>query len=302
MDEVEGHSLTSTRISLSAIAKQFRWHQWVKNALVFLPLILAHRVTDTALWLHALTSFVSFSALASMVYVLNDIVDIEHDRAHPTKRHRPLVSGAITLPYAYGGVVLLAGIWLSTCSWLPKSFFLVTVFYLTLNVAYSMALKRMVILDVVTLAIFYNLRILAGGLATEVPVSSWLMAFSTFFFFGLAMVKRFTELLRHPGGTTKRGRAYQPEDIEIIRSLGVGSSLLSVLVLTLYFNSPEVRVLYRRYEALWLLTPLLVYWIARLWVLAQRDDMHDDPIVWAVRDPSTWITGAAVLAVLYAAS
>ncbi|MDQ3232311.1 MAG: UbiA family prenyltransferase [Pseudobdellovibrionaceae bacterium] len=276
---------------LSLIVKQIRVHQWVKNVLVFVPLIAAHRFTDTDLLIKAITAFAVFCLVASSVYVLNDLLDVEADRKHPSKVRRPFASGELPLKY---GLVLFPVLGLSAivlCSILPWQFFLSIACYWLLNLLYSMKLKEKIIIDVVLLGAFYSLRILAGGLATDIMPSPWLLSFSTFFFFGLALVKRYTELLKKKDGTETgllHGRGYSSTDLLPVMMLGTGSSLLSVIVIALYLNSSEIGRLYEHPLRLWLLIPLMLYWNSRLWVIANRGQVDDDPVIFALKDRTTW--------------
>jgi 4-hydroxybenzoate polyprenyltransferase len=286
---------------MAALVRACRIHQWAKNVLVFVPILTAHKITDAhALFLGAL-AFASFSLLASGVYLLNDLLDLEADRAHPIKQKRALASGQVSIFAAamLGAVLLVAGLGLGF--FCGKSFLVFAVVYLASNLAYSAWFKRVVFLDVVVLACFYTLRLLAGGAATGIGVSDWLLAFSVFFFFGLAMVKRFSEL-REQDGLTTAGRGYFRTDLEPIGTFGVASGMISVLVLVLYVMSPEVRLLYRHPSVLLLLCPLFLYWITRLWFKANRGEVPQDPVVFALTDRTSYIAGIFAAAVLYAAT
>ena len=272
--------------SLRLWLKALRVHQWVKNVLVFLPLLAAHLMLN----LHALTStmlaFVCFNLCASSVYLTNDLLDLASDRQHQRKRHRPFAAGMLPLmagPIA--AIALLLGSF--ALAWLvAPAFFFVLLGYYVLTTAYSLRFKRMMMLDVVVLAMLYTSRILAGAAALHTPPSFWLLAFSMFIFLSLAMIKRYTELLaaQKAGKVKPSGRGYDVEDIPLIQSLGGSSGYLSVLVLALYINSTASEALYRHPEYLWVLCPLLLYWISRTWAIAHRGIMHDDPVVFAVRD------------------
>lgn len=282
------------------IVKQLRPHQWVKNALVLVPLLAAHRVLDfQAIWMSVL-AFVCFSVLASTVYVLNDLIDFESDRRHPSKRRRPFASGDLPLISGFVILPLLGLLALALSFMLPWQFQMIAATYFGLNLLYSFKLKEAIVIDVVLLGAFYTLRIVAGGYAAEIEVSAWLLSFSTFFFFGLAMVKRYTELNRLaalPKASASRG--YVASDSLPVLALGIGSSLLALLVLALYFNSPEVNQLYHHEARLWLLIPVLLYWTARIWILAQRGEVDDDPVVFALRDRVSWLAGLAFCFIIF---
>ncbi len=284
---------------LTLVAKQMRLHQWVKNTLVCVPFIAAHKLNDFRLWVVALAAFFSFSLLASAVYVLNDLIDVESDRKHPSKCNRPFASGLLPIQV---GFLLLPSLILGAlliAYFLPIKFVGIACLYFVLNLLYSFYWKEQIILDVILLGSFYTLRILAGGYATETQVSAWLLSFSTFFFFGLAMVKRYTEILKlRDGHKNPFGRGYCREDYLPVFVLGVGSSLLALLVLSLYFNSTDVAALYSHSKRMWLLVPLLLFWTSRLWLLAHRGNINDDPVVFAIRDRVSWLTGVMFTIVL----
>jgi 4-hydroxybenzoate polyprenyltransferase/phosphoserine phosphatase len=263
-----------------------RPHQWLKNLLVFAPMFAAHQLT-TANFVQSLLAFVAFSLIASSTYVLNDLLDLAADRAHPRKRNRPFASGAVKVSHgtwmapALGllgaGVALLSG----------PALFAMLATYFTATTLYSFWLKRIVAIDVCVLAVLYTMRIFAGSIATGIPASVWLLAFSTFFFFALAAVKRQAELVDGiASGTVKaRGRGYHVDDLAIVSNLAVSSGLVSVLVLALYANSEPVQQLYRTPEVLWGILPVLLFWNSRIAILTNRGQMHDDPLVFAARDP-----------------
>ena len=275
-------------MSVTAMIRAMRPHHWLKNGLVFVPILLNHDVFDpTALWL-GLVAFVAFSLIASAIYLLNDIKDVEADRRHPTKCKRPIAAGEITAAQAYAAVPILLIAAFSTVLLVPqpKYYLLALLAYLFLALAYLLVLKRKLLVDVLGLAAMHTLRILAGNAAAAIPISSWLLAFAMFLFLSLALVKRYTELgaQRQVASGTAPGRGYMAGDYELLASLGGASGYLSVLVLALYINSTASAELYRRPYFLWLLCPLLLYWISRTWIIAHRGKMHDDPVVFAARD------------------
>ena len=278
----------------------------MKNVLLFVPMLMAHEVMDARLWGQATLGFVAFSLCASFGYVVNDLVDREADRQHPAKRHRPFASGALS-----PGVRLRARARAPrrarfALAWaaLPGAFLVALAVYLAATLAYSFALKRQPVLDVMVLAGLYTLRILAGGAATGVPVSEWLLAFSMFFFLALALLKRFAELKRLDVAPERslHGRGYRGDDLPVLRTAGLAAGYLSVLVLVLYVSSPEVSVLYERPTLLWLVGALLLYWMTRVWLLAERGRVDDDPILFAAKDPTSYAVFALMGLMLLAAT
>ena len=266
--------------------RALRPHQWQKNFLVFLPMLAAHRI-DAGTFAQSLLAFVSFSVVASAVYVLNDLLDLEADRAHPRKRHRPFASGAI--PLRHGGwmvaLLLLAG--LAAAVPLGWRFVLVMAAYVAATTAYSLYFKRQVVIDICLLAGLYTVRLIAGGVATGISLSVWLLAFSLFFFFSLAAVKRYAELVDGVArGTTRaHGRGYVVDDLPLVSAMALASGYVSVLVMALYVNSPTVLALYPNPHALWGICLVLLYWISRMVMETHRGRMHEDPVVYASRDP-----------------
>ncbi len=284
------------------VIKALRVHQWAKNALVFIPLLAAHVVTPANL-LAALMAFVAFSSVASAIYLLNDIADLRHDRLHPTKRNRPFASGALPVLWAFPAIPVLLAIGLGIGLALPRDFLFALLGYIGLTVAYSMRLKRVMALDTVVLAALYTIRIAAGAAAVSVPISPWLFAFSMFFFLSLALIKRAAELfvMAQRGQTRAGGRGYHAADIDQVAMLGSASAYTSVLVLALYINSSTVPGLYRRPQLLWLACPVLLYWLSRLWILARRGEVLEDPVVFAIKDRVSWLAlGLVGLAALLA--
>jgi 4-hydroxybenzoate polyprenyltransferase/phosphoserine phosphatase len=288
-----------------ALVRALRPHQWLKNLLVFLPVVAAHQLGETAGLLAATLAFIAFSLTASSVYVLNDLLDLAADRAHPRKCRRPFASG--TLPLAWGlllsPLLLLTAIGLSLL-FLPWLFTLVLVGYFLLTTAYSFGLKRKPVLDVILLAALYTVRIIAGAAAVALVPSFWLLAFSMFIFLSLALAKRYTELdgLRERGKLTAAGRGWHVDDLPLVQTLGTGAGLVSALVMALYINSPQAQQLYAASEILWLVCPLLLYWIVRLWFKTHRAEMHDDPVVFALRDRVSLAIGALTAVVVLVAA
>lgn len=289
---------------LRAAFKELRPHQWAKNILLFVPLYFSHRYTDSGLVFKALMAFLSFSFCASSIYVLNDLVDLPADRQHRSKRNRPLAAGTLLVPEAaaLGLASLAVGVALGALFVRPE-FVVVLLGYVALTTAYSFVFKQQMIVDVLALASLFTYRVVAGGVAVDVKLSPWLLAFSIFFFTSLAFVKRYSELIQVRGDSRRslEGRNYVPADIPIITSAGPAAGLLAVLVFALYINSPVVMRYYSAPEALWGICLILVYWIIRIWFLAARDEMHDDPVLFAVKDRISLLAGALVIVCLLAA-
>ena len=287
-----------------AAVRELRPHQWAKNVLLFVPLYFSHQYTDLHLVFTAVMAFLSFCFCASSIYVLNDLVDLPSDRQHRTKSLRPLAAGTLSIP---SGIVLSAGslaLAVTLAAIFVNSAFVLVLFgYVVLTTAYTFVLKQRMIVDVLTLASLFTYRVFAGGVAVSVSLSPWLLAFSIFFFTSLAFVKRYAELIQIKGDPTQslKGRDYVPADLPIIASAGPAAGLIAVLVFALYINSPTMVVYYSRPEALWGICLILVYWIIRIWFLAARNQMHDDPVLFAVKDRISLAAGALVVACLLVA-
>jgi 4-hydroxybenzoate polyprenyltransferase len=269
-----------------AIVRALRPHQWAKNVLVLVPLFAAHRAGDPGSLACGLAGMVAFCLCASSVYLLNDMLDLEADRAHARKSKRPFASGDLSIAT---GLVLAPALLLLAAAiaiFLPVKFAMALAAYYVLTFSYSMVLKRMLLVDAVALAGLYTLRIIAGAGAVTVALSFWLLLFSVFLFLSLAFVKRYAELdaLRRQQKLQALGRGYRVEDLAVLQSFGTAAGYLSVLVLALYINSPEIEPLYHRPKVIWMLCVLLLYWISRVWMTAHRGGMHDDPVVYALRD------------------
>jgi 4-hydroxybenzoate polyprenyltransferase len=286
------------RHPLRTVLKAIRIHQWAKNILLFVPMLLSHQVTSKSLSA-VLAAFFCFSFMASANYLLNDMLDIESDRRHPSKRLRPFAAG--DLPVA-GGMLLVIGLVVASIGIMPRlpaSFAMWLGLYIAGTMAYSLYLKQLPIVDVLLLSSLYTLRLLAGGAATATEISPWLAGFSTFLFLSLAMVKRFSELenLRERGAKVTHGRGYLVTDMEQIRSFGTSSATAAVVVFMLYIARPDVTVLYRHFTRLWLVVPLLIYWLFRVWLVASRGELDDDPVVFAMSDRVSIAVGVLVVAV-----
>lgn len=277
---------TRTPGGLKGCVRSLRLHQWLKSTLVLLPLVFAHELTNTGLFLQALLAFLSFGLCASSVYVLNDLLDLPSDRQHYSKRLRPLASGEI--PLLTGLLISPALLVMSfaLANQLPQAFIIILGVYYLCTGFYSFVLKRIMLVDVIMLAALYTLRIIAGAAAVSVVPSFWLLAFSMFLFFSLAVVKRYTELdyLQKAGIDQSEGRGYYAQDLNMMAMFGSTSALLSVMVFALYINNDDTREQYATPELLWLLCPLLLYLVTRIWLLAARGQIAEDPIVFAIKD------------------
>lgn len=282
-----------------AFLRALRPHQWAKNLLVFIPLFTSHRAGEAGLAAASGLAFLCFCACASAVYLMNDLMDREADRRHRSKRHRPFASGA--LPPAVGFVaaplLLAAAGWTSLA--LSPALFRMLCLYTAASAGYSVWWKRLAAMDVLVLAGLYTIRIYAGGEAAGIAVSSWLAAFSMFFFLSLAFLKRYVELsaMDDGGGPPANGRSYLSSDQAPIAIFGSASGYLAVLVYALYVSSPRVAELYSHADRLWLECPLLIYWITRIWLLAARGKVHDDPVIFALQDVAAYVTGALMVLV-----
>jgi len=282
-----------------AVFKALRVHQWVKNGLLLVPLLVGHKIGDPTAVLKAAFAFLAFSLCASAVYVLNDLIDLEADRAHPRKRYRPFAAGTLQIPTGLALVpLLLVGSFAIASIFVSPLFTLILSGYLAVTTAYSLYIKRVLLLDVFLLAGLYTLRVIAGGVATGISISPWLAAFSMFFFTSLAFMKRYSELrlLQAQQQTRSKRRDYTVGDMELVRTVGPASGYVSVLVLALYVNSPDVLELYARPGALWLVMPIVLYWITRAWFLAHRGEITDDPIIFTVKDRASYLAGLLIAA------
>lgn len=290
------HSGSVRSGALKPLLKAMRPRQWLKNLLVFVPMLAGH---EFDLWtLNAsLVAFIAFSLCASSAYLLNDALDAQDDRVHPTKHKRPIASGALPLPLALMTSPLLALAAIALCAWFSPLLLLVVLIYFVSTVAYSIVLKRLLMVDIVTLAILYTLRVLGGSAATEIAPSFWLLAFSFFIFLSLALLKRHSELfnLARDGKEKTRGRGYTTADKTPIGIMGVNTAFVSVLVFMLYFNSSNVLEQYRNPAWLGGILPLLVFWLGRLWVLAFRGEVNEDPVLYVSKDKVSYVVIALCL-------
>lgn len=282
-----------------AILKAVRLHQWAKNILIFVPMLLAH-VLRAGVFADTAIAFVSFSLCASSTYILNDLLDIESDRRHAKKRTRPFASGDLSVPTGIMiSAVMMGGSLAIAVVLLPLGFLLWLLLYVVSTLCYSLVLKRVVLVDVIVLAGLYTVRMLAGAAASRVEISPWLASFSVFLFLSLAMVKRFSELenTRASGQILANGRGYQLGDLEQLRTFGTSSAYTAVAVFLFYIGLHEVSSLYPHSNRLWLIAPLLIFWLSRVWLLASRGQLDEDPVIFAVTDRVSLLTGVAVVGI-----
>lgn len=269
-----------------ALFEAARPHQAVKNLLVFLPLLASHRYGDMALLRQCMLAFVALSFAAAATYLINDLTDVAADQAHPRKRLRAIASGRVTRTQAVALATALSLLAAAISLLLPPVFRGLLGLYVLTTLGYSFGLKRAIILDVLIIAGLFTLRVLAGGAAAGIMPSFWLLAFCLFLFLSIALVKRVTELrmLSAKGGAETPGRGYRVDDLPALTAMGIASGFVAVLIVALYVNSPEIRILYRTPEMIWLICPIGLFIIARLWLLAHRGEVEDDPVLFALRD------------------
>jgi 4-hydroxybenzoate polyprenyltransferase len=282
--EVE-REFASPRLSLNTWLRALRVHQWAKNALVFVPAILSLPILTAGQALNFVIAFAALSLVASATYLINDLVDLAADRAHRSKRHRPLASGAIPIAHAAVAILLIFALAAGLMSALPAATLPPVMFYLATTLAYSFRVKRVPVLDVLCLGLLFTLRIQAGTTLTVAQAPYWLFAFSMFFFTSLALVKRYTELRSAPEGEALPGRGYMKADLAFVLGAGLSSGMASLLVFLIYLGDQHFnRALFRQSQWLGLAGMVLAYWLLRVWLLATRDQMHDDPVLFALRD------------------
>ncbi len=292
-----------SKFKVGTLVRALRPHQWIKNALVVVPLLTAHKLFEPALLVKAILAFFSFTLCASGIYVLNDLLDLSADRRHSQKKYRPFAAGKLSLLCGMAMIpaFVLGAFTISLA--LPLEFQLDLGLYVLLAIAYSLFFKKLVIGDVMVLAGLYTIRIIAGADAIGVPMSYWLLTFGVFIFFSMAMVKRYTELDLHGLIDNKgiNGRGYTVADKEWIRNLGAVSGLISIFVFMLYMQSREITALYNFPERLWLICPIFLFWIGRVWLLTYKGQLPDDPIVFALKDPTTYVIGILTLMIMWIA-
>ena len=283
--------------------RALRLHQWIKNLLIFIPIFAAHQSITPELWRNLLLAFFAFSLCASSVYILNDLLDLENDRQHPRKRNRPFASGKLPILSGIVTAPLLIITSLVCARLVGDNFLPWLLFYFGLTCAYSWGLKRLVLVDCLILAILYTLRIFAGAASVNVPLSFWLLTFSIFLFLCLAFIKRYAELKTYQDTDTKKahGRGYYTSDDSLIEQFGVTSGYAATLVLALYLNSDTVVRLYKTPEIIWGAIPLLLMWLNWMWLQAHRGFMHDDPIIFAIKDRVSIYIGLLFIAIFMVA-
>ncbi len=286
------------------ILRQLRPHQWVKNGLLALPALAGHLPWTPGLARRLLLGFIAFSALASAVYVFNDILDLEADRAHPSKRRRPLAAGEISRGQAVAAAIACLAVAFALVLVLPRRFGVWLGVYAVLTTMYNLLLKQRLLVDVVTPASLYTCRIIAGAAVVDIQPTRWFLAFSIFVFFSLALVKRVIELKHATAqdGVVTFGRRYSAQDVPVLIGLGTSATAAATLVYCLYISSEQTASFYQSPEALWAGLPLVLYWQARIWILAQRGVLHDDPVVFALRDRTSYIVAAAFLLIVWLAT
>lgn len=305
MTQVEPTLRTNTA-SLRDWRRAMRLHQWLKNALIFVPLLASHRFTQFDLMRDGVFAFFCFGLCASSVYILNDLLDLCDDRHHKSKCNRPFASGRLSIKAGLIAVpTLLLAAFGAALLLLPWQFSAVMAAYYGLTLAYSLQLKRLMAVDVIVLAMLYTSRIIAGVAAFNLTLTFWILAFSMFIFLSLAMVKRYAELRDarvREVTTMARGRGYYPGDLDMIASLGASSGYLAVMVLALYIQDAKTTALYVTPHVIWLACPLLLFWVTRVWMLTHRGQMNEDPVVFAIRDRTSQLIGAVFLLMFWIAA
>ena len=276
---------------LQRIARAIRLHQWTKNLLVFVPLILAHSWSRLDLGLTVLLAFIAFCCSASAIYIINDFVDLEADRQHRQKRFRPFAAGTLPLYWGVGLAPVLLLVAFTIALNINAMFALVLLGYIVLTLSYSFLLKPFALLDVLALTSLYTLRIIGGAVAVNLSLSYWLLAFSMFIFLSLALSKRYSELhnLKQLGSGKQQARGYHVEDLPIIILFGISSGYLAVLVTVLYINDLQADALYSHPMWLWPVSMAVLYWISRIWLLAHRGELHEDPVLFAIHDRASYV-------------
>ena len=291
------------KASLKVILKAIRIHQWAKNMLIFTALILSHNWFNAEAVKLSIFAFLSFGFAASSIYLINDLIDLEADRKHRTKRNRPLAAGILSIQSAILMVPFLLGLSFFFASNINIDFIIILSIYLILTTTYSLYLKPLALLDVITLTSLYTIRIIAGATAINVPLSYWLLAFSMFIFLSLALIKRFSELknLVQQGETNSISRGYHTDDLPPISLFGISSGYISVLVLVFYTHDLQADTLYSNPDWLWFVAVAVLYWISRMWLLAFRGEMNEDPVLFAIRDRNSYIVSLFIALSLYLA-
>ena len=293
-------TIARPRPSIRAHFRALRTHQWAKNTLVFLPVIAGHSFRQLDVLLATITAFFAFSLAASSAYIINDLLDLPGDRDHPRKCRRPFAAGEVPITRGIAMALALMAAAILLAATLPARFLFILAVYVCFTLGYSLYLKRKLLIDVIVLGGLYTLRVFGGVAATGERQSQWLLMFSLFLFLCLATVKRCSELVarRDAGKPGPIGRNYQASDLDVLFPLGAAAGYGAVLVVTLYLSSPEVVALYSHPTRLWLICPLLLYWVSRVLVLSNRNLLHDDPVIFALTDPVSWLTGLAAAAII----
>lgn len=294
----------NTGTILTSSIKAIRVYQWLKNLLLFVPLVTSHSISYPDLVLKTMIAFVAFGFIASTGYIINDLMDLDSDRSHPRKKKRPMASGKLSILSAIAIAIVLFVVGLMAAYLINISFFIILLLYFLLSVGYSIHFKKIVLYDVFLLAAFYTIRVISGGIVTDIPISFWLVAFSIFIFLSLAFVKRYSEIAQvtHLKSIENRRRDYSAVDLPLLQIMGIASGFMSVIVFSLYINSPEVGLLYGNPKILWFLSFLLLFWISRIWLVTSRGQMTDDPIVFTLKDPGSYVLFLLTAIILIAAT
>jgi len=301
--KVEEHFPIKQKISLKVVLKAIRLHQWAKNMLIFSALVLSHSWGNSEALIQSIYAFFAFGFAASSIYLVNDLIDLEADRLHKTKQFRPLAAGVLPIQWAVLLTPILLIFAFSFASFVNTNFILILGGYLALTIAYSLFLKPIALLDVITLTSLYTLRIIAGAIAISVPLSYWLLAFSMFIFLSLALIKRFSELknLSLQGETKSVSRGYHVDDIEAISLFGISSGYISTMILVLYIHGLQATTVYSQADWLWIVAVTVLYWISYMWLLAFRGQMNEDPVFYAIRDRTSYVVALIIAISLYLA-
>ena len=299
------HTFPSESVRLSHWCKALRVHQWVKNLLLFVPILAAHHFGNVQSLTTLLIAFMSFSLCASSVYIINDLLDLESDRQHLRKKNRPFASAKLTIAVGIAIVPLLISLSIALGVMVGKDFLIVLILYFLITIAYSLVFKNVVLVDCLILASLYTVRIIAGAAAASLSLSFWLLSFSIFIFLSLALVKRYAELMvqDQAGKSFMHGRGYIISDASLLQTFGVSSGYISALVFALYMRSEDILSLYVKPTAIWLFLPILLFWVSWVWLKASRGEMHDDPIIFAAKDKASLIVAVlTTLVFAYAAT
>ena len=282
------------------IFKIIRPHQWVKNILVFIPMLMSHNLNINNFILST-KAFIIFSLVASSIYVINDIVDIKSDKKHPYKKNRPLAAGLININQCKYIILSLLVFCFFFLIDIDNNFFILIVSYFIISNLYTFFLKKYVIVDLLILSSLYTIRIIGGGFITGISVSIWLLSFSIFFFLSLAAIKRQVEIINFKKNKKVKiaGRGYIVSDQKIINMISICSGYISILVLVLYINSPQVISLYSSPDILWGVCLIMLFWISRIMLMSSRKKIEDDPIVYAIKDKISYICLLFILCIMW---